>query len=65
MNDLKVYVRLACTAALAGAAVLNLAEVISFLKDEVSDRISGAHIRDNLTGMISTMFRHITVNMKI
>ncbi|CAL5360959.1 unnamed protein product [Camellia sinensis] len=49
MNDSRVNVGLACTAALAGAAVLNHAEVISFLKDEGCNRIIGAHIRGNLT----------------
>ncbi|KAE9465299.1 hypothetical protein C3L33_02794, partial [Rhododendron williamsianum] len=49
MNDSRLNVGLACTAALAGAAVLNHAEVISFLKDEGSERITGARVRDNLT----------------
>ncbi|KAK6933414.1 Alpha-glycerophosphate oxidase, C-terminal [Dillenia turbinata] len=42
MNDSRVNVALACTAALAGAAVLNHAEVVAFLKDEATDRIIGA-----------------------
>ena len=50
MNDSRLNVGLACTAALAGAAVLNHAEVVSFIKDEVSNRIIGARIRDNLSG---------------
>lgn len=50
MNDSRVNVGLACTAALAGAAVLNYAEVVGFLKDEDSDRIIGARIRDKLSG---------------
>ena len=50
MNDSRVNVGLACTAALAGAAVLNYAEVVGFLKDEGSDRIIGATIRDKLSG---------------
>ncbi|KAK6929167.1 Alpha-glycerophosphate oxidase, C-terminal [Dillenia turbinata] len=41
MNDSRVNVALACTAALAGAAVLNHAEVVAFLKDEATDRIIG------------------------
>ena len=51
MNDSRLNVSLACTTALAGASVLNHAEVVSLLKDEVSGRIIGAQIRDNLTGM--------------
>lgn len=51
MDDSRLNVALACTAALAGAAVLNHAEVLSFLKDDISERIIGAHIRDTLTGM--------------
>lgn len=51
MNDSRLNVGLACTAALAGAAVLNHAEVISFIKDEGTERIIGARIRDNLSGI--------------
>jgi glycerol-3-phosphate dehydrogenase len=50
MNDARLNVGLACTAALAGAAVMNHAEVVSLLKDGVGERIIGARIRDNLTG---------------
>lgn len=57
MNDSRLNVGLACTAALAGAAVLNHAEVVSLLKDEVSNRIIGARIRDNLTGTVTASFR--------
>lgn len=52
MNDARLNVGLACTAALAGAVVLNHAEVISFIKDEPSGRILGARIRDNLSGKL-------------
>ncbi|PSR92995.1 Glycerol-3-phosphate dehydrogenase [Actinidia chinensis var. chinensis] len=44
MNDSRLNVGIACTAALAGAAVLNHAEVITFLKDEGSERIIGARV---------------------
>lgn len=50
MNDSRLNVGLACTAALAGAAMLNHAEVISLIKDEASNRIIGARIRNNLSG---------------
>jgi glycerol-3-phosphate dehydrogenase len=53
MNDSRLNVGLACTAALAGAAVLNHAEVVSLLKDDAGQRIIGARIRNNLTGNFS------------
>lgn len=56
MNDSRVNVGLACTAALAGAAVLNHAEVVSLLKEEGRDRVSGARIRDNLSGNKSNIY---------
>ncbi|KAH7854884.1 hypothetical protein Vadar_018722 [Vaccinium darrowii] len=62
MNDSRLNVGLACTAALAGAAVLNHAEVISFLKDEGSDRIMGARVRDNLTGKEFDAYAKVVVN---
>lgn len=57
MNDSRVNVALACTAALAGAAVLNHAEVVSFLRDEGTGRIIGARIRNHLSGMNITSFK--------
>lgn len=62
MNDSRLNVGLACTAALAGAAVLNHAEVVSFLKDEGSDRIIGARIRDNFTGKEFDTYAKVVVN---
>jgi glycerol-3-phosphate dehydrogenase len=53
MNDSRLNVGLACTAALAGAAVLNHAQVVSLLKDDAGQRIIGARIRNNLTGNFS------------
>lgn len=50
MNDSRLNVPRACSAALAGAAVLNHAEVIAFLKDDATDCIIGARIRNNLSG---------------
>ncbi|XP_051120035.1 glycerol-3-phosphate dehydrogenase SDP6, mitochondrial-like isoform X3 [Andrographis paniculata] len=62
MNDSRLNVSLACTAALAGAAVLNHAEVISFLKDESTGRITGARIRNNLTGKEFDAYAKVVVN---
>ncbi|KAK4766201.1 hypothetical protein SAY87_007843 [Trapa incisa] len=62
MNDSRLNVGLACTAALAGAAVLNHAEVISLLKDEASGRIIGARIRDNISGKEFNTYAKVVVN---
>lgn len=56
MNDSRVNVGLACTAALAGAAVMNHAEVVSFIKEDGGERIIGARIRDNLSGKINSVY---------
>lgn len=62
MNDSRLNVGLACTAALAGAAVLNHAEVISFIKDEGTERIIGTRIRDNLSGKEFDTYAKVVVN---
>ncbi|XP_047180704.1 glycerol-3-phosphate dehydrogenase SDP6, mitochondrial-like isoform X1 [Vigna umbellata] len=62
MNDARLNVGLACTAALAGAAVLNHAEVVSLLKDDADERIIGARIRDNLTGKEFDTYAKVIVN---
>ncbi|KAJ6836693.1 uncharacterized protein M6B38_324930 [Iris pallida] len=62
MNDSRLNVGLACTAALVGAAVLNHAEVISFIKDEAGERIIGARVRDKLSGKEFDTFAKVIVN---
>ncbi|KAG9441709.1 hypothetical protein H6P81_017563 [Aristolochia fimbriata] len=62
MNDSRLNVGLACTAALAGSVVLNHAEVISFIKDDTGERVIGAHIRDNLTGKEFETYAKVIVN---
>ncbi|XP_010554549.1 PREDICTED: glycerol-3-phosphate dehydrogenase SDP6, mitochondrial-like [Tarenaya hassleriana] len=62
MNDSRVNVGLACTAALAGAAVLNHAEVVSFIKDDVSGRIIGAKVQDKLSGKEFDTYARVIVN---
>ncbi|KAG2401817.1 Glycerol-3-phosphate dehydrogenase [Vigna angularis] len=62
MNDARLNVGLACTAALAGAAVLNHAEVVSLLKDDDGKRIIGARIRDSLTGNEFDTYAKVIVN---
>lgn len=56
MNDSRVNVGLACTAALAGAAVLNHAEVVELLRENGKGRVIGARIRDNLSGTTSNTY---------
>ncbi|XP_049379989.1 glycerol-3-phosphate dehydrogenase SDP6, mitochondrial isoform X2 [Solanum stenotomum] len=62
MNDSRLNVALACSAALAGAAVLNHAEVVSLLKDEGDGRIIGARIRNNLSGKEFDAYAKVVVN---
>ncbi|RYR73857.1 hypothetical protein Ahy_A02g008403 [Arachis hypogaea] len=62
MNDARLNVGLACTAALAGATVLNHAEVVSLLKDDIGERIIGAQIRDTLTGKEFDTYAKVIVN---
>ncbi|KAE8670437.1 Glycerol-3-phosphate dehydrogenase [Hibiscus syriacus] len=62
MNDARLNVGLACSAALAGAAVLNHAEVVSFIKEEDTQRVIGARIRDNLSGQEFDTYSKVVVN---
>ncbi|CAN0892136.1 Glycerol-3-phosphate dehydrogenase SDP6, mitochondrial, partial [Linum grandiflorum] len=62
MNDSRLNVALACTAALAGAAVMNHAEVVSFLKDEADGRVIGARVRDNVSGQEFDTYAKVVVN---
>ncbi|KAI4382712.1 hypothetical protein MLD38_008640 [Melastoma candidum] len=62
MNDSRLNVALACTASLAGATVLNHAEVVGFLKDGASGRVIGARIRDNLSGKEFETYAKVVVN---
>ncbi|XP_073124398.1 glycerol-3-phosphate dehydrogenase SDP6, mitochondrial isoform X2 [Henckelia pumila] len=62
MNDSRLNVSLACTASLAGAAILNHSEMISFLTDEGTGRIIGARIRNNLSGKEFDTYAKVIVN---
>ena len=55
-DDSRFNVMLACTAALAGAAVLNHAEVVALYKDDISGRVTHARVRNHLTGFFSYLF---------
>lgn len=57
----RLNVTLACTAALAGAAVANHCRVIGLIKDE-EGRVSGAEIEDRLTGRRSKVQARVVVN---
>ncbi|CAL9069202.1 glycerol-3-phosphate dehydrogenase SDP6, mitochondrial-like [Musa acuminata AAA Group] len=62
MNDSRLNVGLACSAALVGATVLNHAEVISLIKDDFGERIIGARIRDQLSGKEFDAYAKVVVN---
>ncbi|XP_010558142.1 PREDICTED: glycerol-3-phosphate dehydrogenase SDP6, mitochondrial-like [Tarenaya hassleriana] len=62
MNDSRLNVGLACTAALAGAVVLNHAEVVSLIKDDVTQRVIGARIHNNLSGQEFDTYAKVVVN---
>ncbi|URD77160.1 FAD dependent oxidoreductase, partial [Musa troglodytarum] len=62
MNDSRLNVGLACSAALVGATVLNHAEVISLINDEFGERIIGARIRDQLSGKEFDAYAKVVVN---
>ncbi|KAJ3679895.1 hypothetical protein LUZ60_016173 [Juncus effusus] len=62
MNDARLNVGLACTAARVGAAVLNHAEVVELIKDEFDERVVGAKVRDTLSGKEFETYAKVTVN---
>ncbi|EFJ11162.1 hypothetical protein SELMODRAFT_183439 [Selaginella moellendorffii] len=62
MDDARVNVSLACTAALAGAAVLNHAEATAIIKDESTGQVVGARVRDNLSGRDFDVHAKVVVN---
>ncbi|KAF9589499.1 hypothetical protein IFM89_025046 [Coptis chinensis] len=62
MDDSRLNVAIACTAALAGASVLNHAEAVSLHKDKISGRVIGAHIRDHLTDEEFDVYAKVVVN---
>ncbi|KAL4440446.1 hypothetical protein ABPG75_003447 [Micractinium tetrahymenae] len=60
-NDSRLAVALACTAALAGATVLNHAEVVKLLKD-VEGKVVGATVRDALSGKQHDVYARSVIN---
>ncbi|KAF8662013.1 hypothetical protein HU200_056571 [Digitaria exilis] len=65
MNDSRLNVGLACTAAVVGAAVLNYAEVVSLIRDESGERIIGARIHDTLSGRIKLSSKEFEIFAKV
>jgi glycerol-3-phosphate dehydrogenase len=62
MNDARLNVALACTAALAGAAVLNHAEVVALNRDEVTGKVTGARVRDVIANETYDVHAKVVVN---
>lgn len=62
MDDSRYNVALATTAARAGATVLNHIEAVQFNHDKYSGRISGAILKDNLTGKYLEVSAKVVVN---
>ncbi|CAK9872889.1 unnamed protein product [Sphagnum jensenii] len=62
MNDSRLNVAIACTAALAGAVVLNHAEAVSLKKDEVTGNVTGARICNKLTGKEFDVHAKVVIN---
>ena len=59
-DDARMNVALACTAAHAGAAVVNHTKVIKFYKD--GDKIVGVRARDMLTGSEYDVYAKVVIN---
>ncbi|XP_068646057.1 glycerol-3-phosphate dehydrogenase SDP6, mitochondrial-like [Aristolochia californica] len=62
MDDSRLNISLACTAALAGASVLNHAEVTSLHKDKKTGLVIGAQVRDKLTEKDIHIYAKVVVN---
>ncbi|CAL5218513.1 g200 [Coccomyxa viridis] len=60
-DDARLNVSLACTAALAGAAIMNYAEVTELLKDE-DGQIVGARVRDVLRKRLQDVYARQVIN---
>mmetsp|Transcript_14982 Transcript_14982/g.20953 ORF Transcript_14982/g.20953 Transcript_14982/m.20953 type:complete len:640 (+) Transcript_14982:107-2026(+) len=61
MNDSRMNVSIALTAAAHGAAVANHLEVVHLLKDS-NDKVCGAHVKDNLSGSEFDIRAKVVVN---
>ena len=61
MNDTRMGISIALTAAQAGAAVANRVEVVQLLKDNLG-KTKGARVRDNMTGEEWDMEATVVIN---
>ncbi len=61
MNDSRMAVSIALTAATKGAVVANHVEVLTILKDE-HDQVCGASLRDTITGDTWDVRARVVVN---
>jgi glycerol-3-phosphate dehydrogenase len=61
-NDSRLAVAVACTAAAAGAAVVNHAEARSLLTDPATGRVVGARVRDALGGGEVEVHARVVIN---
>ncbi|GJQ12781.1 hypothetical protein GpartN1_g4572.t1 [Galdieria partita] len=62
MNDARVNISVALTAALYGAAVANHTEVIGLLKNSQNGKVIGARVRDRLNGEEFDIHAKVVVN---
>ncbi|GBG59619.1 hypothetical protein CBR_g49884 [Chara braunii] len=62
MDDARLNVALACTAALVGATVANHTEVKTLHKDVVTQKIVGARVQDKLSGKEFYVHAKVVVN---
>ncbi|KAH7300275.1 hypothetical protein KP509_24G054000 [Ceratopteris richardii] len=61
-DDSRYNLALACTAALAGASILNHAEAVAFHKQDSTGRVIGARIKDHLTGKEFDVHAKVVIN---
>ncbi|KAG7670407.1 hypothetical protein Ndes2526A_g00159 [Nannochloris sp. 'desiccata'] len=61
-NDSRLAIALACTAAGAGATVLNHAQVVDLIKDNNTGKVIGAKVKDVISGKIHDVYAKSVVN---
>jgi glycerol-3-phosphate dehydrogenase len=61
-NDARLAIIVACSAALAGATVINHAPATKLIKDPSSGKVIGATVTDKLTGKSRNVYAKVIVN---
>lgn len=61
-NDSRLAIAVACTAATAGAAILNHAEAIGLLKDDSGKKVIGVTVKDMLSGKTMDVYARVVIN---